>query len=97
MPSWISQKKDLNALLPNTEIFTQDLSLSGFSTSRGFPIEFTLEGPDWDKLLAVQNDVVQRLRATGLVEDINNDTEIGMPEVHVIPDREAAAKLGSEH
>ena len=35
----------------DTDVFTQDLSLTGFSASRGYPIEFTLEGPDWKKLM----------------------------------------------
>jgi len=28
----------------------QDLSLSGFTSSRGFPVEFSIQGPEWDKL-----------------------------------------------
>ena len=39
-----------STLLTNGKVVMQDLSLSGLSGSRGFPIEFSLRGPDWDKL-----------------------------------------------
>lgn len=85
---------DLRKMFPDDEIFTQDLSQAGFSVSRGFPVEFTLTGPDWEKLMASSREIVKRLSATGLVEDINSDYQDGMPEIRVIPDREKAAHLG---
>ena len=27
-----------------------DPSVAGFSASRGYPIQFSVQGPDWDKL-----------------------------------------------
>jgi hydrophobe/amphiphile efflux-1 (HAE1) family protein len=87
-------RTELRALLPDTEVFGQDLSLTGFSATRGFPVEFTLEGPEWEKLQDLSKDFTKKLSASGLVEDINMDYEMGMPEVVVIPDRVKAANTG---
>src|SRR5665213_2760905 len=36
-------RSGLEKLLPNCKVFIQDLSLTGFSASRGYPVEFTVE------------------------------------------------------
>lgn len=87
-------KVELKKLLPQAEISTQDLSITGFSASRGFPVEFTIEGPDWKKLFEYSNTIVTKLNATGLVEDINSDFQMGKQEIHIIPDREKEAYHG---
>jgi hydrophobe/amphiphile efflux-1 (HAE1) family protein len=88
-------KKDLLKILPpQTEVFGQDLSLTGFSASRGFPIEFVVEGPDWEKLKEYSASIIKQLSETGLTEDLNVDYQAGMPEVQVIPDRYKAADRG---
>lgn len=87
-------RKELRVLFPETEIFTQDLSLTGFSASRGYPLEFTLEGPDWNQLIEYSKTITAKLNATGLVEDVNSDYQDGMPEVLITPDRDKASQLG---
>lgn len=86
--------KDVSALLADCEVFTQDLSLSGFSASRGFPIELMIQGPDWQKLGTVAKTFMERLKATGQVSDLNTDYQEGMPELQIVPDRERASKTG---
>jgi HAE1 family hydrophobic/amphiphilic exporter-1 len=91
----MDQARDaLLKLLPGTEVFGQDLSLAGFSASRGFPIEFVIEGPDWARLQGYAADISRRLKATGLVADLNFDYQAGMPEIQIIPDRDRAAERG---
>lgn len=87
-------RADLKQLLPEEEIFGQDLSLTGFSASRGFPVEFTIEGPDWKKLTEYSGEIRKRLKATGLVSDINTDFQDGMEEIQIVPDRNKAADRG---
>ncbi len=87
-------KVDLLKLLPDAEVFGQDLSLTGFSASRGFPVEFTVEGADWQKLRDYTKVILAKLKETGLVEDLNMDYQADMPEVQIIPDRDKAAKHG---
>jgi HAE1 family hydrophobic/amphiphilic exporter-1 len=87
-------RKDLRAALPGTEVFAQDLSLSGFTSSRGYPIEFTVQGTDWQKLAAYSQEIIKRLRESNLVTDINTDYQVGMPEIQITPDRDKAAARG---
>ncbi|MBI4055974.1 MAG: efflux RND transporter permease subunit, partial [Elusimicrobia bacterium] len=72
----------------------QDLSLAGFTSQRGFPVEFTIRGPDWDKLADLSKDVMQRMSSSGLMTDVDTDYQLGMPEVRVIPDRTKSAARG---
>ncbi len=74
----------------------QDFSQAGFSASRGggFPIEFNIRGPDWDTLGRSSREIMERMRESGLVTDVDSDYQVGMPEVQVIPDRNKAADLG---
>ena len=75
-------------------VTAQDLSLAGFSAKRGFPVEFSVQGPDWDKLAEVSQGLMDKMNASGLMTDVDTDYDPGMPEVRVIPDRAKAALHG---
>ncbi len=75
-------------------LIVQDLSLSGFTASRGFPIEFTLRGPEWDALGALEKTVTQKMKDSGLMTDVDSDYRIGQTEVHVEPNRDRASERG---
>ncbi|MBI3561192.1 MAG: efflux RND transporter permease subunit [Gammaproteobacteria bacterium] len=72
----------------------QDLSQRGFTASRGYPVEFTIQGRDWDQLTRYAETIMAKLNATGLVTDTDNDYLLGKPEIRVIPDRQRAAERG---
>jgi hydrophobe/amphiphile efflux-1 (HAE1) family protein len=72
----------------------QDLSLRGFAASIGFPIEFTVQGSNWDKLAEYSKVIIEKLNATGLVTDTNSDYREGKPEIQIIPDRAKASARG---
>jgi len=72
----------------------QDLSLTGFTAQRGFPIEFTVRGPDWDKLGGFAQEIMKRMKASGRMVDVDTDYQLGMPELQVFPDRQKAADHG---
>ncbi len=81
--------------LPGVDrIIIQDLSLSGFSAQRGFPIEFTVRGPDWEKLGEYGKEIMKQMKDTKLMTDIDTDFQLGMPELQVHPDRQKAADHG---
>ncbi|OGS39335.1 MAG: hypothetical protein A2506_06035 [Elusimicrobia bacterium RIFOXYD12_FULL_66_9] len=82
-------RKALNAL-PSLRAFIMDLSQGGFSSSRGFPIEFTVRGPDWDTLTRSAAELKKRLDESGSVVDVDTDYKAGMPEIRVYPDRAKA-------
>ncbi|MCX5680161.1 MAG: efflux RND transporter permease subunit [Candidatus Omnitrophica bacterium] len=87
-------RKELSAIPGVDRAVIQDLSLSGFTAQRGFPIEFTVRGPDWDKLGEFSQEIMKRMKASGLMTDVDTDYQLGMPELQVYPDREKAAGHG---
>jgi hydrophobe/amphiphile efflux-1 (HAE1) family protein len=86
-------RKELNKI-PDLKATVQDPSTQGFSSSRGFPIEFTLQGPDWDQLAEHSTIIMNEMNKTSLFTDVDTDYQVGMPEIHVIPDRVKASLRG---
>jgi hydrophobe/amphiphile efflux-1 (HAE1) family protein len=80
--------------IPGVRASLQDPSQQGFSASRGFPVEISIRGRDWDTLAERAKRIMDELRATRLVTDVDSDYRVGMPEVQVIPNRNKAADLG---
>lgn len=80
--------------IPDLKVFVQDLSLRGFTSSRGFPVEFSVRGPEWEPLAKHAEDLKSKLEATGLVTDVDSDYREGKPEIRIFPDRERAALRG---
>ncbi|MEK7831836.1 MAG: efflux RND transporter permease subunit, partial [Acidobacteriota bacterium] len=64
------------------------------TAQRGFPIEFSVRGSDWDTLVEQADALKQKLLATGEVIDLDSDYQLGQPELRVIPDRRRAADVG---
>jgi hydrophobe/amphiphile efflux-1 (HAE1) family protein len=80
--------------IPDVKIFMMDLSSRGFSTGRGYPIEFVLQGPDWDKLAELNEQLKTDMRNSGMMVDVDSDYLEGMPEIQINPKRDNAAKRG---
>jgi multidrug efflux pump len=86
-------RRELNAI-PGVRAVIQDLSQQGFTGQRGFPVSFSVRGPNWDQLIKLSEDIMSKLGASGTVVDMDTDYQIGMPELHVLPDRAVAADVG---
>jgi multidrug efflux pump subunit AcrB len=83
--------------IPGARIVMQDFSQRGFSAGRGggsFPVEFNIRGRDWDELGRASRVILEKMRESGLVTDVDSDYQVGMPEVQVVPDRNKSADLG---
>ena len=82
--------------IPGARVVMQDFSQRGFSPGRGggFPVEFNIRGRDWDELGRASRVIMEKMRESGLVTDVDSDYQVGMPEVQVVPDRNKAADLG---
>lgn len=72
----------------------QDPSLSGFSSQRGFPVEFTILGPNRDKLVELNETIQKKMEETGLMTDVDSNYQEGVPEIRVYPDRNKAWEKG---
>jgi len=86
-------RKKLNAI-PGVRAVIQDMSQRGFTAQRGFPVEFSVRGPDWDQLIKSSREIMRKLEASGTVVDLDTDYQLGMPELRVQPDRGRAADIG---
>jgi multidrug efflux pump len=86
-------RKELNSY-PGLRAIVQDLSQSGFTASRGFPLEFSVRGSDWEGLIEETHKLREQLVASGVAVDVDTDYRVGMPELQVRPDRARAADLG---
>jgi hydrophobe/amphiphile efflux-1 (HAE1) family protein len=86
-------RKQFNQI-PDVHAVIQDLSIRALTASRGFPVEFTVQGPDWGKLAEYSQKMIDELDKTGLVTDLDSNYAIGQPELHILPDRDKAAEYG---
>jgi len=80
--------------IPDLKPSFQDLSLRGFSSSRGFPVEFTIQGDDWEKLGELSSLIVNEMEKSGLMTDSDSNYLLGAPEIQITPDRKLAAMHG---
>ena len=86
-------RKQFNKI-PDVRAVIQDLSTKAFTASRGFPVEFLVQGPDWGKLADYVKQISAELDKTGLVTDLDTNYQLGQPELRVVPDRKRAAERG---
>jgi HAE1 family hydrophobic/amphiphilic exporter-1 len=86
-------RKELNTI-PDIKATIQDLSLSGFSAQRGFPIEFSIRGPNWEKLAEYSQAIMDKMSKSDLMLDVDTDYLAKIPEIRVQPDRAKADERG---
>jgi multidrug efflux pump len=82
------------AVIPGLRAMIQDPSQQTFTAQRGFPVEVSLRGPDWDGLLENSRKLMGELQRSGMVVDLDSDTDLAMPELRITPDRARCADLG---
>ena len=81
--------------IPGLEVFLQNvpaLRIGGRITKSQF--QYSLVDPDMDELIRWVPKLVDRLRETGVLEDVSSDLILNNPKVQVQIDRERAAALG---
>lgn len=72
----------------------QDLSSRGFSASRGFPVEFMVQGGNWDELYGATKKIMDDMENSGMMTDVDSNYLLGLPEIQITPDRMQAALHG---
>jgi len=86
-------RRELNSI-PGIRAVIQDLSQQGLTAQRGFPVEFSVRGPDWEKLITSSQRIINQLRESGIVQDLDSDYRLGQPELRITPDRAMASDVG---
>jgi hydrophobe/amphiphile efflux-1 (HAE1) family protein len=80
-------RDEMKKIPGTTRVTVLDLSLAGFTSQRGYPIQFSVQGPDYEKLAAYGAEIMEKMNKSGLVTDVDTDYQTGMPEIRIIPDR----------
>lgn len=88
-------RQDFKKNIKGAEIFIRDLSQGGFGgQGRGYPIEFGVQGGDFEKLYELSNTLKVEMEKTGNVIDVDSNLKGLIPEIHIIPNREKALARG---
>ncbi len=74
--------------------FIQSSTGSLFGGRGGFPIEFSLQGPDWGKLLELTAQMKLAMEESNFFSDIQTEELKGNPQIDVVPKRSRAQELG---
>jgi HAE1 family hydrophobic/amphiphilic exporter-1 len=96
----LSQSEQINicrtelSKIPDLQVFIQDISTRGFTSTKGFPVEVGVRGPDWDTLASSGLKLKQAMKDSGYMVDVDTDYQFGMPEVDVVPDRLRSSQRG---
>ncbi len=77
-------------------VFIRDRFGSAIGGRRGSPVEFTIRGPNPEKQKASYFAMLEKMKATGLMEGIRSDDVRDLPEIHIVPNREEARSRGVE-
>ncbi len=86
-------RKELGTIA-GIRVSIQDPSQQGFGVQKGYPVDFTVRGPDWDTLVTSAMKLKSELEQSGVATDVTTDYQIGAPEVQITPDRRRASELG---
>jgi HAE1 family hydrophobic/amphiphilic exporter-1 len=88
-------RKSLSEIPGMRRVAIQDRSQTiSVGAGRGYPIELSVQGPEWEKLGEYAETIRDRLLETGLAVDVDTNYRVGVPEVRIIPDRDKAATRG---
>jgi len=80
--------------ISDLKVVIQDFSTRGFTAQRGFPVEFTVRGPDWEKLTQVSQQLEEKMKTNPFFIDVDTDYQFGQPEIQIKPNRTAAQARG---
>lgn len=72
----------------------RDPSAMNIGGRRGYPVEFIVTGPEWDKLSVYAAELAKQMNESGLITDADTDYRTGMSELRIIPDRKKAFDRG---
>jgi multidrug efflux pump subunit AcrB len=75
-------------------IQVQDSSTQILTADRGSPVEFSIRGPDFERLVQLSREMTTRMSESGLMVDPQSNARVGMPEIRLFPDRQKCADLG---
>lgn len=90
----MKEYRELFSKIKGVRVSIRDTSSQSIPGVGGYPVEFAVQGPDWNTLVAQAAMLTNALTETGAYLDLSSDYREGAPELAVLPDRDAAAAYG---
>ena len=90
----IIRKQILPPMATDLRTSVQEVAAIGGSGAQAAPVQFTINGPDLQKLESIGRQVVERVKSMPGVVDMDTSLNTGKPELSVRVDRPKAADLG---
>ncbi len=88
-------REEIKKIIGGGKISLQDPTARAFGGGgRGFPIEFALNGPVWADLSDQADQMMEAMKKSGLMTDVDSNMLLGLPEIQIIPNREKSASSG---
>lgn len=72
----------------------RDVSTRGLTSGRVAPVSFNISGPDLNVLKEKSDEIISRLEKENMTTDLDSDFRMGLPELRIMPDRNAMAERG---
>ncbi len=63
---------------------------------RSYAVSFGVRGANWDRLVGLSGEIEKAMTASGKFSDVNLPDISGSPEIHIVPDRQRALRMGVE-
>lgn len=61
---------------------------------RGSPVEFVVKGTDWPTLQKAVQDIMDKMKSSDLMTDIDSNLDEGLPEIQIVPNRQSMTVSG---
>lgn len=87
-------QKKFPTLGSDMQVRAQSAGGGGFGSRRGYPVELNLKGQDWTAISKAATALKEALKNDAHFTDVDSSFQEGVPELLVIPKREAALARG---
>ena len=87
-------REDLKQYVKGRVSMQDPTSRSFGGGGRGFPVEFVIKGPEWEELSAQADKLMEEMKNSGIMTDVDSNLLQGLPEIQVVPDRDRATATG---
>jgi hydrophobe/amphiphile efflux-1 (HAE1) family protein len=92
----VSEIRKEFAAIQGIQVFVRPSSGSVIGGGRGFLLDFSVRGPNWDELTKLSGQMLEAMEKTGMYVDLRRDEIEGSPELRIYPDRSKAVMYGVE-
>ena len=93
MQEMMKYMEKFNAI-PDMRVEPMDLSSQAFTGRRGSNVEVSIQGSDWNKIARLSDRLMEKMENHPHFKNVNTNYQVGMPEIHIVPDRKKAAEAG---